>query len=189
MCVESPPGSKFKGKTSAFTLVEVVCSLAIIAIVFSGIIVSYTQAARRVEWSGRSLAAQALAIQVIEQARSGVWDEALRAMDSNQGDDLMKLNVLDRSTNLVAGTLTGYTAQVLDLPSSGTNQIWATNYVSIRTLFVGGTTNPTTAKVRMIRVDTAWPFTWMGVTRYYSNTLTTYVAPDNRDPRTLYGSY
>ena len=40
----------------------------------------------------------------------------------------------------------------------------------------------------MIRVDTAWPFPWLGVTRYYSNTLTTYVAPDNRDPRTLYGS-
>ena len=129
MCVESR-GSNFKGKTSAFTLVEVVCSLAILGIVFSGIIVSYTQAARRVEWSGRSLAAQSLAIQVIEQARSGVWNEALRAMDPNQGDDLMRLNVLNRSTNLVAGTLTGHTWQiVLDLPTSGTNQIRATNVI------------------------------------------------------------
>ena len=32
----------------------------------------------------------------------------------------------------------------------------------------------------MIRVDTVWPFTWGPKTMLYTNTICTYVSPDNR---------
>ncbi len=39
----------------------------------------------------------------------------------------------------------------------------------------------------MIRVDTVWPFTDWGKfsLKYYTNSIATYIAPDNRDPSTL----
>ena len=182
MCVVSCRSRR--GRTWAFTLVEVMLCLVITITVFSGIIVSYVQAGRRVEWSGRSLAAEALAIQIIEQARSGTWDEAL---GSEKGDDMMKLNVLGVSTNYAAGTLTGYTWQILDLPSAGTNnQVRATNWISIKTIAVGPGSTNSAAKVRRIRVDTVWPFRWNNRTRLFTNTIMTYCAPDNRDPSTLF---
>ena len=45
---------------AALTLVEVVLSTAIAAMTVSGILYGYTQSAKRAEWSGYSLAAQAL---------------------------------------------------------------------------------------------------------------------------------
>ena len=59
-----------------FTLAEVVIALAIITMILASIIVAYTQAAYRAEWSGYSLAAESLAIKQIEQARSARWDPA-----------------------------------------------------------------------------------------------------------------
>src|SRR5215831_12000479 len=47
----------------AFTLAEVVMCIAIVALMFGGIIAAYIQGAYRAEWAGYNLAAQSLAMQ------------------------------------------------------------------------------------------------------------------------------
>ena len=46
----------------AFTLAEVVISVGIATLVFAGLITGYVQSSYRAEWSGYSIAAQALAV-------------------------------------------------------------------------------------------------------------------------------
>jgi type II secretory pathway pseudopilin PulG len=96
---------------AAFTLAEVVVCLAIVALLFGGIITGYMQGAYRAEWAGYNLAAQALAMQQLEQAKTAVWDK-----DHNE------------FTNLVLKTWA-----TMDLPISGTNRMYATNYVTVTT--------------------------------------------------------
>jgi len=144
-------------QTGGFTLTEVVLALAIMTVVFGGIITASTQAERRAEWSGYSLAAEALANQQLEQARSAKWD----VLDSPEVDEI---------TNLPAVSV----AQ-LDLPVSGSNYVWATNYVTIRTISVAD--NPP-ASVHLVKVDTVWPFTRGRQTVLFTNTVADYFAPD-----------
>jgi prepilin-type N-terminal cleavage/methylation domain-containing protein len=162
-----------------FTLVEVVFALAIITVVFSGVIVAYTQASYRAEWTGYSLAAEALAIKQIEQARSARWDPA--NPDPAQQLQIYSLNLLH--SNLTSRTLTGYTWTNLDLPSAGNlNSLRATNFITLRPV-----TNATAATNLMLKVETVWSFTWKK-TRLYTNTVCTYLAPDNKDPSDLFGN-
>ena len=162
----------------AFTLAEVVISLAIAGLVFGGTITAYIQSTRNAEWTGYSLAAQALAIQQIEQARSAVWDPALGK---------------NEITNLSFGSTWSYNASTrvgkgsswtnLDLPVSGNRFTRATNFVTISML-----TNVTGApgvSLQVVQVDTAWPFMINGKYRLFTNSICTYLAPDNRDPGTL----
>src|ERR1035437_8503854 len=89
LTTSASPGFKPKytkaGTLRGFTLVEVVVSLGIVTLLFSGILTAYIQSSRQAEWAGYSLAAQAIGIQQIEQARSAVWD-----FNTNQ---LMNLNL------------------------------------------------------------------------------------------------
>lgn len=164
-----------KRQTLAFTLVEVVMSIFIAALVFGGIITAYIQSTRRAEWSGYSLAAQALAIQQIEQARSAIYDPG-------QG--------VNQVTNLALigwnGT-NGYSWTNLDIPSnSSVGFTRATNYVTITPITpTTPTLWPAGASFQMIRVDTVWPLRLGGTLRFYTNTVCTYLAPDNRDPSSL----
>ena len=148
-----------RGFSGAFTLVEVVVALAIMAFVFGGIIFSYIQTSDRAQWSGYALAAQGLAIQQIEQARAA-------ALDPN--------GYLNEITNIAPSGTTNYGAK-LDLPVSGTNVVWATNYVGIK--LVTNSLNPVIT-VYMVRVDTVWPLVRNGATRYFSNTVACYYADD-----------
>jgi prepilin-type N-terminal cleavage/methylation domain-containing protein len=164
-------GRTARTRCSGFTLAEVVISLVIVATVFSGIVMAYIQAARRAEWTGRSLAAQALNIQLIEQARSARWNLGIGGVQP--------VDEIAGMTDLLAysysgGNLSGYTWTNLDLPSFGTNYVTATNYLSIRPVTLSGG-----ATIRVIRVDTVWPFTWRKTIRYFTNTLCTYASPDN----------
>ncbi|MBC8095070.1 MAG: type II secretion system protein [Akkermansiaceae bacterium] len=152
----------------AFTLAEVVIAIAIVATTFAGAIVAYTQTARRAQWSGYSLAAQALAIQQVEQARSAQWQ-------ANGVNDITNLLLIGRSVS--GNVVTGYSTNILDIPYSGTNYVMATNRVTLRPLIVGSAQVP----IYLVKVDTIWPFTWGSSTRYYTNTVLTYCAPDNRD--------
>lgn len=170
------PAARAKEKVRAFTLAEVVIAIAIVATVLSGMLVAYSQATRRAQWAGYQLAAQALAIQSLEQARSGVWDQSLNL------NQLTNLTLSGRSN--AGGVMTGYTWTNLDLPISGTNVVRATNFVSVSMLYLNGSTNPP-VQVQMIRVDTVWPFLWGNVNRLYTNTISTYCAPDNRSASTL----
>jgi type II secretory pathway pseudopilin PulG len=139
---------------AAFTLAEVVVCLAIVALLFGGIITGYMQGAYRAEWAGYNLAAQALAMQQIEQAKTAVWDK-----DRNE------------FTNLVAMSWA-----TLDLPTSGTNKVYATNYVTVWTN-VSVSISPDVI-VQMVKVDTVWPYIRNGRVLYYTNTVADYFAPD-----------
>ena len=167
-------------REAGLTLVEVVVSAAIVALVFGAILNGYIYTAKKVEWTGYSLAAQSAGVQVVEQARSAVWDIARGV---NQLTNMALL-----SSNLNGSTMTyrGYTTNILDVPISGNNVVVATNYISIQQINLSGNTN-VQKFIQFIRVDTVWRFTGWGNSsiRYYTNTMGSYIAPDNRDPATL----
>ena len=126
-------------------------------LLFSGVVTSYVQSSYRAEWTGYSLAAQALAIQQVEQARSAVWDT-------------LQVPVKNEITNILTTT-----AAALDMPISGTNIVWATNYASVSSIAL---TNAVGAAVYKVRVDTVWPFRWQSQTKYFTNTIVDYFAPE-----------
>jgi hypothetical protein len=117
------------------------------------------------------LAAQALAIQQLEQARSAVWDNSVSK------NEMTNLNLLNWTYNAATGVGKGYSWANLDLPISGTNYIQATNYVTV-TLLTNVTGLPA-IKLQMVQVDTVWRFLAFGGTRLYTNSIATYYAPDN----------
>ncbi|PYM10467.1 MAG: hypothetical protein DME18_16220 [Verrucomicrobia bacterium] len=137
---------------AAFTLVEVVISMTITVMALAGIIMGYILATRQAEWSAYSLAAQSLATQRIEQTRATKWDP--RA--TPPVDELVATNFPTISTN------------ILDMPVSGTNIAYATNFSTITDVSSGG------YPMKMIRVDCVWSFRQ----RVYTNTVATYRAPD-----------
>jgi type II secretory pathway pseudopilin PulG len=136
---------------AGITLVEVVLSLAIMGISFGTIIMGYVMSARRAEWSAYSLAANSLAMQRIEQCRAAKWD----------------LLTTPTTDELVAANFPALPS-VLDVPISGINITFATNFTTISTI----SANP---PLKMIRVDCVWPFKNESL---FTNTLITYRAPD-----------
>ncbi len=135
----------------AFTLVEVVVSVAVAAILMAGLLVGYCQMLERAEWSAHSLAANSLAMQRMEQTRAAKWDTlATPAVDQ-----------------LTAANFAA-TIEVLDIPTVGTNVALATNITTITTI----TADP---PLRMIQVDCVWSF---HNGRVFTNSLYTYRAPD-----------
>lgn len=162
---------------SAFTLIEVVVSISIAAIVFGGIITAYVQATQRAEWSGYSLAAQGLAIQQLEQARSAVWDPALGV------NEVTNLNLIARTYNNSTRVMRGYSWTNLDIPVAGGKFTRATNFVTVS--MITNVTGTPGVSLQMIKVDTVWPFTAGGKKKYFTNSIGTYLAPDNRDDSTL----
>jgi prepilin-type N-terminal cleavage/methylation domain-containing protein len=159
-----------------FTLAEVVVAVAIIAVVFGGIITAYIQGGRQAEWAGLSLAAQAINTHQIEQARSAVWDYSIGK------NELTNLNLMGWTYNTTTKIGTGYATNILDLPISGTNIVVVTNFVTVKTLNLSGFTN---VQVQMVSVDTVWPLSRRGAARLYTNRTATYFGPDNRDASSL----
>ena len=138
-------------------------SVFIMTLVFGGIITCYVQTAYRAEWSGYSLAAQAQACQQLELAKCAVWD-------------IQQSPVLDQIGNTNVGLgLPRKTANILDLPVSGTNKVWVTNTAYVKPLTIS--TNPAVS-IYMVKVDTVWPFVWRNQKKYYTNTVADYYAPD-----------
>lgn len=144
---------KFLARSSrkAFTLAEVVIASAVGALTIGSVIYGYVISARRAEWSGYSLAANSLAMQGVEMARACKWD-LLAAVPVDQ---LVSSNFPTRTN-------------ILDIPVSGTNVVWSTNFTTIKTV-------STAPPLKMIRVDCVWKFQSKGP---YTNTIVTYRAPD-----------
>lgn len=159
--------SRRRQLVAGMTLAEVLVCIVIVVLVSEGVINGYIQSAKRAEWSGYSLAAQALALEQLEQIRATTWD-SLSDPPTDQTTDLNLINWKNKS-----GTWTGYAVNQLDLPVSGTNTVLATNYVTVTT--VVNSVN-SLATYKMIRVDTVWPFSMTG--QYFTNTIVTYRAPD-----------
>jgi prepilin-type N-terminal cleavage/methylation domain-containing protein len=136
-CIEQSGSRRALKPSLAFTLIEVVISIAILALVMGGLIYGYVQANWSAEWSSMSLAAQAYASEGAEQARAADW----RPNDYPPTDEL---------TN---GTIRIYPNCVMDNPSSSSTSThtFATNIVTIS----GISTNP---PLKLIRSDCIWTF-------------------------------
>src|SRR5882757_9616988 len=65
--------SPARRRSSGFTLIEVVTSIALLAMVMAGLIYGYLQANWMAQWSSMSLSAQAYASEGAEQARAADW--------------------------------------------------------------------------------------------------------------------
>jgi type II secretory pathway pseudopilin PulG len=148
-------GKRITGKSwrsqGAFTLVEVLIALGISALSLGAIINGYILSAQTAEWSAYSLAAQSLALQRLEQARAAKWD-----LDGSPSID-----------QLVTGNFP-LRSEILDIPRSGTNIVYATNITTISTLSI-------IPPLKLIRVDCIWRFISRGP---FTNTAMTYRTVD-----------
>lgn len=133
------------------TLTEVVISLAIGGLVFGSVLTAHIQSTVRAEWSAYYLAGHSLAMQRLEQVRAAKWDT-----QSSPPVDLVV------SSNFPV------TVDILDIPISGNNITYATNMVTISTI----SSDP---PLRLIAVDTIWPFR---AGRSFTNSTVSYRAPD-----------
>ncbi len=154
-------------RVSAFTLAEVTISLVIAGMVFAGILTGYIQSAKRAEWTGYSLAAQAYGIQQLEQARSATWDVS-STPNVNQLTNLT-LNMIGWAFS--GNAWKGYTWTNIDIPYSGSNYVRATNFVTVSNVTVSAFPS---VSVQSVRVDTVWRYQNKNVT----NTMVNYYAPD-----------
>lgn len=135
----------------AFTLTEQLVSLAIALIMISGIVTGFIQTSRQAEWSAYSLAAQSLANQCLEQTRAAKWDPS----GYPATDQLVSSNFPLR-------------LEVLDIPITRSNIVYATNLIAISTV----SSNPA---LKMITVQCTWNFFNRGT---FTNTIVSYRAPD-----------
>jgi hypothetical protein len=133
----------------AFSLAEVVMSLAVAGTMVAGLTSGYRQSVRISEWSAYSLAAGSICMQGLERARAAKWDP-------QGGVDQLKISSFPD------------TVEVLDIPSSKTNVVYATNHYTITTISAS-------PALRMVRVDCRWRFFDRG---FYTNSAFTYRAPD-----------
>jgi len=132
-------------------LTEVVFSLALIGLTAGGIINGYIQSARVTDWQARSLAAESLAMQRVEQCRAAKWDTR-------------SFPVVDQLVSSNFPTLT----EQMDLPTVSTNASYATIYTTISTI-------SSSPPLRMMQADCVWQFPGRGL---FTNTVVTYRAPD-----------
>jgi type II secretory pathway pseudopilin PulG len=139
----------FSKAATAFTLAEVVIAMAIAALSLGSIVNGYVISSQRAEWSAYSLAAHSLAMERLEQTRAAKWDP----------DGVPPADQLTNSPN---------TVEILDLPRSGTNIVYATNFMTISTI-------STTPPLRMVRVDCVWRFMSRST---FTNTVMTYRTVD-----------
>lgn len=159
--------TRLAGRTrrTGFTLAEVVISVAVMCLVFSGILMGYVQSAKRAEWSGYSLASQAYGIQQLEQARAAVWDISSSAV-VNQ---ITNLNLINWTFS--ANAWRGYSWTNIDIPYSGTNYMRATNFVIVSNITLSVT--PPVA-IQSVEVATVWMFK----TKLFTNKMVNYYAAD-----------
>jgi prepilin-type N-terminal cleavage/methylation domain-containing protein len=164
-----------RASRAGFTLIEILVAFLIFGMTISGLIYGYVQANRVAEFSSMSLAAQSLAEQGMEQARSANWDSQMWPVTNGPGtgDEIAMFD----NAGLAPGTTgfdpttvhTNYSqTDFLDVPSSG-GQIFITNYIAVTTVSV-------TPPLRQIRSDVVWTLPLDGV--LYTNTAITQRAPD-----------
>jgi prepilin-type N-terminal cleavage/methylation domain-containing protein len=139
------------GANSAFTLMEVVISLAILGVSLGGILTLYVRSAQRADWSGYSVSAQMMALGGLEQCRAAKYDPH----GSPPTDALVSANFPSRVDILDPATANG-------IVSYGTN---TTTILMI-------STNP---ELKLVRVDCTWTYPGRGV---FTNSVSTYRAPN-----------
>ena len=144
-CFEQSGKRLARGSAGAFTLIEIVISIAILGIALSGLIYGYVQANRTAEWTSMSIAAQSYASQGAEQARAADWRPRDYPPATGSG-------TMDELTNGTVFTNVSF----MDVPTKGNPaaadfQFWVTNIVSITNLSI----NP---PLRQITSRAFWNF-------------------------------
>jgi type II secretory pathway pseudopilin PulG len=134
---------------SAFTILEVVFSLAILGISLGGILTLYVRSAQRADWSGYSVSAQMMALSGLEQCRAAKYDPH----GSPPTDALVMTNFPLRVDILDPGAVNCITS-------------YGTNTTTILTI----STNP---PLKLVRVDCTWTYPGRGV---FTNSVFTYRA-------------
>ncbi len=150
-----------KPRRFGFTLIEVLISFATFSLVASGLIYGYVQVNRMAEWSSMSLAAQSIASQEAERAKSAQWDSKSSSTTYPNLTDPMGYPPAQLFTNYA----TNYT---MDVPSTGA-PIVVSNYLLITNVY-------STPIIRMIRSDCVWTFPLTGIV--CTNSVVTLRAPD-----------
>lgn len=175
-------GNGVRNSSIAFTLVESLVSIVVLAVVVGGVLIGYVEANRVALWSSMSLAAQSLAQQGMEQARCAQWNsEAFPvAYGPGTGDELPgnQTIVYSDTTNSITLTLNGVTTTTnwtstnvnyaMDVPASGA-PISTMNIITITNI-------QTSPPLRLIRSDCVWTFPITG--KVFTNTVVTLRAPD-----------
>ena len=138
---------------AAFTLMEVLISVVILAMVMSGVIYGYVQANRMALWSSMSLAAQSYALQGLEQVRSAKWD-----LWANPAVD-----IITAPTNFTQ-------IDIMDIPVSGA-PYYVTNYIKLIQI-------STSPQLREVWSQCVWAFPF--TRQIFTNTVITYRAPDHQ---------
>jgi prepilin-type N-terminal cleavage/methylation domain-containing protein len=153
----------------AFTLVEVMVSLVILAMVISGVCYGYAQANRIAVWDSMSQAAQAFAIQGMESARAAKWNPWVNS--TNAGPDPGgSQDELPAESN---GNPSLIQTNMLDIPIKGDPQ---TNYNYYATNFVYVTQPSANPPIRQIVSQCVWTFPLTG--QQFTNTVITLRGPD-----------
>ncbi|MGH7981240.1 MAG: PulJ/GspJ family protein [Limisphaerales bacterium] len=162
------------GAQAAFTLVEVLVSIVILALVLAGICYGYSQANRIAVWCSMSQAAQSFAMQGLEQARAALWNPWDEYTNTGYGTE----DELPPSANAV------FTQQdFMDIPMKGipysstyTNYTYLeTNYIYI-TQISNSSSGTFYAPLRQITSRVVWTFPFTG--RSWTNTVVTLRASD-----------
>lgn len=132
-------------------MIEVSLACAVAAVFFIGTIYGYLMSCQKAEWAAYYMAAHTLGLQRLEQARSCQYDP----MGYPPSDELVATNFPQY-------------VDLLDVPFSGTNNVYGTSTVSI-------TLVSTSPPMKMITVTTTWPFPRKGT---YSNVVATFRGQD-----------
>ncbi|HVV00511.1 MAG TPA: hypothetical protein VHH88_04060 [Verrucomicrobiae bacterium] len=138
------------GPRSAFTLAEVVISIAIVTLLVSGMLAAYVQSALRTDWSACSLSAEMMALSGLEQCRAAKYDPR----GSPPVDQLVSSNFPARIA-------------VLDTGSSS-NVTYGTNFTYISVV-------DSNNLIKMARVDCVWFCPRRGL---FTNSVVTYRGPN-----------
>jgi len=131
------------------TLIEVILSLLVATVGMGGMIQGYILAAKRVDWTVKSAAAQASAINGYERTMAATWT----------------VNSLNLSDQLVAGNFPPQPVQ-LAVADTGSAPATATNFTTI-------TQFTTTPPLRLVRVDCIWRTQG----KVYTNSMMAFRAP------------
>jgi hypothetical protein len=133
------------------TLMEVVFSLAIVALTIGSVVTGYVFAAQEMEGAACSAAAEFMAQRRVEQARAAKWDA-----------------LADPPVDELVGSNFPVVMAALDIPVAGNNPRYATSTTSIAVI----SNDP---PLKLIRVDCVWSLSSRGP---FTNTVATWRAPD-----------
>lgn len=147
MLLRHPP--KTAHSCRGLSLCEIVISLALTTLSVAAIIDGYVLCARQAETSALHFAAQAQALERLEQIRAAKWDPNA-----------------DPPVDQIWTTNFPPVTRVLDLPSRTTER-FATNITTVQVV-------STTPPLKAIKIQTVWAWNQ----RLYTNTITTYRGPD-----------